>query len=93
MLTIRAEATVPFTPAVQVYYAFDEALNELLEEGVAKRIQRYKKTAILIRDRMAKIGIKPVLPPERQSNTITAYHLPGGHAIRRCMIGSRSRAM
>ena len=70
--------TTPFTPAVQVYYAFDEALNELMEEGVAKRIQRYKKIATLIRDRMAKIGVKPVLTPDKQSNTITAYHLPEG---------------
>ena len=69
---------IPFTPAVQVYYAFDEALNELMEEGVAKRIQRYKKSATLIRDRMAKLGVKPVLTPDKQSNTITAYHLPEG---------------
>ncbi|MDE3040828.1 MAG: alanine--glyoxylate aminotransferase family protein [Nitrospirota bacterium] len=70
--------TIPFTPAVQVYYAFDEALNELMEEGVAKRIQRYKKVATLIRDRMTKLGVKPVLTPDKQSNTITAYHLPEG---------------
>ena len=70
--------TIPFTPAVQIYYAFDEALNELMEEGVAKRIQRYKKAATLIRDRMTKLGVKPVLTPDKQSNTITAYHLPEG---------------
>jgi len=76
----QGRGTIPFTPAVQIYYAFDEALNELLEEGVAKRIQRYKKMAMLIRERMAKIGIKSVLPPDRQSNSITAYHLPEGLA-------------
>lgn len=74
----QGAGTTPFTPAVQVYYAFDEALNELMEEGVAKRIQRYKKIATLIRDRMAKLGVKPVLTPDKQSNTITAYHLPEG---------------
>jgi 2-aminoethylphosphonate-pyruvate transaminase len=74
----QGRATIPFTPAVQVYYAFDEALNELLEEGVAKRIQRYKKMATLIRERMAKLGIKAVLTSDRQSNSITAYYLPEG---------------
>jgi 2-aminoethylphosphonate-pyruvate transaminase len=74
----HGQGTVPFTPAVQVFYAFDEALNELLEEGVPKRIQRYRKMATLIRDRMAKLGIKPVLPSDRQSSTITAYYLPEG---------------
>jgi 2-aminoethylphosphonate-pyruvate transaminase len=74
----QGRGTIPFTPAVQVYYAFDEALNELMEEGVASRIQRYKKLATSIRDRMAKLGVKPVLTPDKQSNTITAYHLPEG---------------
>ncbi|MBH0194983.1 MAG: alanine--glyoxylate aminotransferase family protein [Nitrospira sp.] len=74
----EGRGTIPFTPAVQVYYAFDEALSELLEEGVANRIQRYKQMAALIRDRMAKLGVKALLPPDRQSNTITAYYLPEG---------------
>lgn len=74
----QGRGTTPFTPAVQVYYAFDEALNELVEEGVAKRILRYKKLATMIRDRMTKLGVKPVLTPDKQSNTITAYHLPEG---------------
>ena len=74
----QGRGTIPFTPAVQVFYGFDEALSELLEEGVANRIQRYKKASTLIRARMAKLGIKPMLTPERQSNTITAYSLPDG---------------
>ena len=40
----QGKGTVPFTPAVQVYYAFEEALNELLEEGVANRMQRYQQS-------------------------------------------------
>jgi 2-aminoethylphosphonate-pyruvate transaminase len=63
---------------VQVYYAFDEALSELLEEGVPKRIERYKRAAKLIRDRMKTLGLKPVVPTEFQSNTLTAYYLPDG---------------
>jgi 2-aminoethylphosphonate-pyruvate transaminase len=74
----QGRGTIPFTPAVQVYYAFDEALNELLEEGVSNRIHRYKKMATMIRERMTKLGVKALLPAERQSHTITAYHLPEG---------------
>ncbi len=74
----EGRGTIPFTPAVQVYYAFDEALSELLEEGVANRIQRYKQMATVIRDRMATLGVKALLPPDYQSNTITAYYLPEG---------------
>ena len=72
------KALIPFTPAVQLYAAFDEALNELLEEGVANRILRYKKAAALIRSHMDRLGVKPVLPVEVRSNTITSYYLPAG---------------
>lgn len=74
----QERGSIPFTPAVQLYYAFDEALNELLAEGVANRIQRYKQAATLIRKRMTALGVIALLPPELQSNTITAYHLPTG---------------
>ena len=70
--------TIPFTPAVQVYYAFREALNELLEEGLANRIKRFQGYAKMIRTRMAEWGIRPLLSPEMQSNTLTAYNLPDG---------------
>lgn len=70
--------TIPFTPAVQVCYAFEEALDELLEEGVANRIHRYRRLAAILREGMAALGMKPMLPQEHQSNTITAYHLPPG---------------
>jgi 2-aminoethylphosphonate-pyruvate transaminase len=70
--------SIPFTPAVQLCYAFEEALDELLEEGVANRIQRYGHLAKALRHGMHALGIRPVLPPEVQSNTITAYYLPNG---------------
>jgi 2-aminoethylphosphonate-pyruvate transaminase len=72
------QGSIPFTPAVQLCYAFEEALDELLEEGVSGRIQRYHRMAALIRDGMRALGIKPLLPADVQSNTITAYHLPNG---------------
>ena len=74
----QGRGTVPFTPAVQVYYAFEEALDELLEEGVANRINRYKKVSSMIRERLRALGIKPMLPPDLQSNTITCFHMPAG---------------
>jgi 2-aminoethylphosphonate-pyruvate transaminase len=78
----QERGSIPFTPAVQVYYAFDEALNELLEEGVANRIARYRRAATMIRRKMSELGIKPLLSPDLQSNTITSYHLPSGLSYR-----------
>jgi len=74
----QERGTIPFTPAVQVYYAFREALDELLEEGVGNRLKRFKGYAVTIRARMQELGIQAVLPPEAQGNTLTAFHLPDG---------------
>jgi 2-aminoethylphosphonate-pyruvate transaminase len=74
----QERGTIPFTPAVQVYYAFREALNELLEEGVENRIRRFKEYAATIRTRLEEWGVKPVLSPALQGNTLTAFYLPEG---------------
>jgi 2-aminoethylphosphonate-pyruvate transaminase len=66
-----------------VYYAFREALNELLEEGVENRIRRYKGYAATIRTRLEEWGVKPVLSPALQGNTLTAFYLPEGCAYQR----------
>ena len=79
----QERGTIPFTPAVQVYYAFREAINELLEEGLDNRIQRFKGYATTIRTRLEEWGVKPVLAPTLQSNTLTAFHLPEGCAYQR----------
>jgi len=72
----QEEGSVPFTPAVQLYYAFDEALNELLEEGVVNRIARYRKLARIIRNRMRAIRMKFYLREPLWSSTLTAFNLP-----------------
>jgi len=74
----QEEGSIPFTPAVQLYYAFDEALNELLEEGVATRIARYRKLARLIRNRMRAIRMKFYLREPLWSSTLSAFNLPEG---------------
>jgi 2-aminoethylphosphonate-pyruvate transaminase len=74
----QEEDSIPFTPAVQLYYAFDEALNELLEEGVTNRVARYRKMARLIRNWMRAMRVKFYLREPLWSSTLTAFHLPEG---------------
>ncbi len=66
-----------FTPAIQVGYALDEALRELLDEGVANRIKRYAGAAALLRNGFEELQLRFLLPPEWRSNTITSLELPG----------------
>ena len=83
--------TVPFTPAVQLAYALDEALAELLEEGVANRIARYAAAARLLRDGFERLGLGFVLPAERRSNSITALWLPEGRTYAALHDGLKAR--
>ncbi len=68
----------PFTPAVQIAYALEEALDELIEETVEKRIQRYHNVSKLLRAKFQDLGLSLYLNGVPLSNTITALHLPEG---------------
>lgn len=70
--------SIPFTPSVQTWYALDEALDELLEEGVDARIQRYHAAASLLREGFAQLGLRLMLPSTQLSNSITSMFLPEG---------------
>jgi 2-aminoethylphosphonate-pyruvate transaminase len=70
--------TSPSLLPVPLLAAFHEALAELLEEGVPQRVDRCKKLAVSLRQPLAGFKLKPVLPAEQQSHSLTAYHLPDG---------------
>jgi 2-aminoethylphosphonate-pyruvate transaminase len=87
----QERGTVPFTPAVQLAYALDEALAELLEEGVAARVARYAAAAALLRDGFGALGLRLVLPPALRSNSITSLWLPAGRTYAALHDGLKER--
>ena len=70
------QGQTPFTPAVQLFFALDKALDELMEEGVENRAKRYKRNAEKMRAGLKKLGFKFILPDDLQSNIVTSIHLP-----------------
>ncbi len=66
----------PFTPAVQVFYGFREALRELLEEGVHNRINKYADITEYLRRGLKENGYRLLLPEEISSKTMTSVILP-----------------
>ncbi|HYC26617.1 MAG TPA: alanine--glyoxylate aminotransferase family protein [Nitrososphaerales archaeon] len=68
----------PFTPALPLYYALDEALKELLEEGLAKRVERHDRMSALLYDGFAKLGLTPVADKGVRSKTVVASFYPPG---------------
>jgi 2-aminoethylphosphonate-pyruvate transaminase len=67
-----------FTPAVQVLYAFDRALDLTLEETPACRASRYGALAHRIRAGLEARGFELVLPEEQRANELTLVRLPDG---------------
>lgn len=90
-LATYLRSPMPFTPAVQAAYAFDEALAELLEEGVDARIARYAGAAALLRAGFERLNLQMVLPPEWRSNTITSLRFPPGRTYAQLHDGLKRR--
>ena len=68
----------PFTPALPLFYALDEALKELLEEGLAARVQRHDRMSALLYDGLAGQGLQAVAEKSVRSKTVVASYYPPG---------------
>ena len=68
----------PFTPALPLFYALDEALKELLEEGLAKRVERHDRMSALLYDGLSGLGMRPVAEKSVRSKTVIASFYPDG---------------
>jgi len=75
----QEQGYAPFTPAVQVGYAFHEALLEFEEMG--GQIARYKHYHSLtqkIRQGVTQLGIETLLDAQEYSVALTSFNLPAG---------------
>lgn len=70
----------PFTPAVQVLHAMEQARVELEDEGVPNRLARYAENARVLRDGMTRLGFEILVPPPVRSNILTTFRLLPGLA-------------
>ena len=77
-LQYGARGETPFTPALPLYYALDEALKELLEEGFAKRVERHDRMSDRLYDGLASQGLKAVAEKSVRSKTVVATYYPQG---------------
>ncbi|MBS7281638.1 MAG: alanine--glyoxylate aminotransferase family protein, partial [Candidatus Freyarchaeota archaeon] len=69
----------PYTPALTFYYALQNSLRLLLEEGLDNVISRHRKVALATREAMKALELE--LFPKREENcsvTVTAVRTPNG---------------
>lgn len=68
----------PCTPAISLYYALDESLKMIREEGLEKRLQRYATCAKAFYNGFEAMGLKPYASEKVRSNTVITVKLPSG---------------
>lgn len=66
----------PNTPNVNLFWALDKALDNVLEEGLDHLIKRYRECAAIIRKGLKELNLKVLLPEEFMANTVTSVFLP-----------------
>ncbi len=74
----QEQDNTPFTPAVQVLHAMEQALVELEAETVAARIARYAENARVLREGMAGLGFEILVPAGDRSSILTTFRLLPG---------------
>lgn len=66
-----------FTPPTHTILAFQEALHELEREGGSTaRYNRYSNNHKILRDALAELGFKDLVPLKEQSKIINTFHYP-----------------
>ena len=69
----------PTTPQIPLFYMLDQALTELLEEGVDNRHGRYRENSNIMRRRLGELGFRFQLPAEQMSRVMTNVLIPNSH--------------
>lgn len=67
----------PFTPAIGIIIALNEALKMMTAEGLEKIFERHKKLAQAARAAMVALGLE-LFAPDAASDAVTAVRVPAG---------------
>jgi len=68
----------PFTPAVPLFFALDEALKMVREEGLENRIRRHRNCSEAFYAAIEAMGLSPFPEKKVRSNTVIAFNKPDG---------------
>jgi 2-aminoethylphosphonate-pyruvate transaminase len=73
---LKTYSQTPNTPAVPLFFAFEQALTNILKEGVASQHAKIKRKAALLRKGMSKLGLNFLLDPKDMCSVLTTVFIP-----------------
>jgi len=92
----HAKLQTPYTPALSLFFALEEALHIIEEEGLERRIERHRRASSAIRAAMDALGIEmfpSIEPPSAYSNTVCAMKIPEGISDKELRGGLQQRGV
>ena len=97
MLDNNKNGFFPYTPATNLFYGLDEAINMLLEEGLENVFVRHKRHAEATRLAVKAWGLEILCKnPEEYSNSLTAVMMADGHdadALRKVILDNYNMSL
>lgn len=73
---IKTYSQTPNTPAVPLFFALEQALTNILNEGVEEHYGNLRHRAYLLRTGMEKLGLKFVIDQEDMCSVLTTVYIP-----------------
>jgi len=73
---VQTRSQTPNTPAVPLFFALEQALINILNEGVKNRHVQVKRKASLLRKGMLELGFNFLLDPKEMSSVLTTILIP-----------------
>ena len=71
----------PHTPAVPLFVALDQAIDEVFAEGLNERIARYRRCASIIREGVRSLHLTTLIPDDLAASTLTTAVLPQNKSL------------
>jgi 2-aminoethylphosphonate-pyruvate transaminase len=78
---LKTHSQTPNTPAVPLFYALDQALTNILREGVLKRFARINARADLLRNGMRRLNLDFLVDEADMCSVLTTVHVPASVSV------------
>ena len=79
---LKHHSQTPNTPAVPLFFALDQAMKDILREGVIKRYARIKARADLLREGMRRLNLDFLIDEADMCSILTTVRVPPSISVR-----------
>ena len=78
---LKTHSQTPNTPAVPLFFALDQALTDILREGILKRYACIKARADLLRDGMRRLNLDFLIEEADMCSVLTTVRVPASVSV------------